>query len=246
MEDNKLPFDRSKHALYTPKAKAVIQSLLARTYAPAEADALWEKIQLQYVDYLKDEPALGGLKLSAGVYDSILVFAYYVTVPDKPALEAIQQDIFGIFMDGFDRLGKLFDLNRPLELWLAARVFGAAMRQKTKESVRFPASFHPADFSFDRQAGIIRYRFTQCPNAEFAKRHGLVHVLPLLCNCDHMAMQKLHAGLIRQSTCGIGPVCDYCILGDRHPLLDRYTLVTDPNGLWLSRPVSAGETENLP
>lgn len=244
MEDSKLSFDRTRHAIYTKTAKSIIQGLLARSYAPAQADALWEQIQLQYAAYLKDEPALGGLRLSAGVYDCILVFAYYVTVPDKPALEELQPAVFEIFMSSFSRLGKLFDLNRPLDFWLAARVFGAAMRMREKEIVRFPASFRPADFSFDRQAGIIRYRYTQCPTAEFAKRHGLMHVLPVLCNCDYIAMQKLHAGLIRRSTCGIGSECDYCILGDRHPLLDRYTLVTDPNGLWISRPASAGEKED--
>lgn len=243
MKDSELQFDRKRHAIYTPKAKALIQTLLARDYAPPEAEALWEQIQLQYVAYLKDEPALGGLKLSAGVYDSILVFAYYVTVPKKPALEDIQQDVFSIFMGGFETLGKFFDLNRPFDLKLAGRIFGLAMKTKAKESVKFPASFHVGEFSVDSKEGIIRYSFSQCPNAEFAKRHGLEHVLPLMCNCDHMTMSQLHAGLIRRGTCVTGDACDYCILGDQNPLLKKYRLVSDENGLWLSRPVS-GEAES--
>ncbi len=48
---------------------------------------------------------------------------------------------------------------------------------------------------------MIRYSFTQCPNGEFAKRHHMEDVLPVMCNCDHPAMQKLHACLIREGTC---------------------------------------------
>lgn len=239
MEESQLPFDRSRHALYTPKAKAVIQQLLARGYPPGQAAALWEDIQRQYVEYLKDEPALGGLALSAGVYDSILVFAYYVTVPDKPAFDAIQKDIFAVFMGGFDALGRIFDLNRRLDLRLAAAIFRAAMRKKAAEAERFPAAFHVGESYFDKEAGAIHYSFTQCPNAEFAKRHGLVDVLPLLCNCDYLAMRALHGALIRCGTCATGNMCDYCIVGDRHPLLDAYTLVTDENGLWRSQPAPA-------
>ena len=120
MKETDLIFDRTKHVIYTPKAKKVIQSLLRRDYPLEEAERLWEKIQLQYAAYLKDEPALGGLKQSAGVYDSILVFAYYETVPKKPALEDIQQEVYSIFMDGLDVLGKILNLNRRLDLKVAA------------------------------------------------------------------------------------------------------------------------------
>lgn len=240
MKEDKLQFDRTKHAIYTPKAKEQIQKLLARDYDSAEAETLWEKIQIQYVEYLKEEPALGGLKLSAGVYDSILVFAYYVTIPKKPALADIQEGVYEIFMGGFNSLGRIFDLNRGFDMKLAGIIFKSALKKKEKESVKFPASFHVDQFSFDKKEGIIRYGFTQCPSAEFAKRHGLEHVLSLMCNCDHLAMSKLHAGLIRCSTCVTGNVCEYCIVGDRNPLMQEYEQITDENGLWLSRRICAG------
>ena len=80
----------------------------------------------------------------------------------------------------------------------------------------------------------IRYSFTQCPNAEFAKRHHLEAVLPLMCNCDHLAMRKLHAALIREGTCGSSECCDYCIVGDRNPLAANYENVKDEQGLIVS------------
>ena len=62
----------------------------------------------------------------------------------------------------------------------------------------------------------------------------LEDVLPVMCNCDHLAMQKLHATLIREGTCCTGSLCDYCIVGDRNPIAGRYELVKRDNGLWVS------------
>ena len=55
-----------------------------------------------------------------------------------------------------------------------------------------------------------------------------------MCNCDHMAMQKLHAALIREGTCCIGACCDYCIVGDQNPMTKAYELVKRENGLLVS------------
>ena len=59
-------------------------------------------------------------------------------------------------------------------------------------------------------------------------------VLPVMCNCDHLAMRKLHAVLIREGTCCTASCCDYCIVGDQNPIAESYTLEKAPNGLWLS------------
>ena len=49
-----------------------------------------------------------------------------------------------------------------------------------------------------------------------------------------MAMQKLHAALIREGTCCTGACCDYCIVGDRNPMTKAYELVKRENGLLVS------------
>ena len=123
MRERDLPFDRTRHAVYTKKAKKCVQTLLRRDYDEETAAALWEKIQLQYCEYLKDAPALGGLKMTASVYDPILIFAWYAAVPDKPPLEAIQQDVYDCFMGGFTLLGRIFNLNRKPANRLADRIF---------------------------------------------------------------------------------------------------------------------------
>ena len=234
MREKDLPFDRTKHVCYTKNAKKCVLKLLRRYYDEPTAAELWEKIQLQFCEYLKDEPALAGLKITTSIYDPILIFAWYAVVPDKPPLEEVQLDIYKSFFGSFDLMGKVFDLNHRAGNRLAARIFQKANDIRVDEIKRFPTSFRMGGCSYDKENGVVRYSFTQCPNAEFAKRHHLEDVLPVLCNCDHLAMQALHATLIREGTCCTGACCDYCIVGDQNPLAKEYELVKMENGLLVS------------
>ena len=234
MREADLDFDRTKHALYSGKAKKCVQTLLHRYHDAPTAERLWEKVQLQYCAYLEDEPALGGVKMTASIYDPILIFAWYAVIPDKPPLEAVQQDVFQCFMGGFDAMGRLFNLNRRRDMAIANLAFKKAGDRRVKEIEAFPDSFRIQGYTYDKRGGIVRYDYVQCPNAEFARRHHMEAVLPLMCNCDHMAMQKLHATLIREGTCCTSSACDYCIVGDQNPLAAQYDLVTRKDGLWVS------------
>lgn len=235
MKEKDLPIDRSKHVIYTKNAKKCVLKLLHRYYDDRTADELWEKIQLKYAEYLEEEPTLGGAKITVSIYDPILIFAWYAVVPDKPPLEEIQQDVYDCFMGSFDELGKVFNLNRKLDNHLASKIFKKTADTREKEIKELPASFRMGSYSYDAENGAIRYSFTQCPNAEFAKRHHMEHVLPVMCNCDHLAMQKLHATLIREGTCVTSDCCDYCIVGDKSPLAAKYILTKNADGLLVSQ-----------
>ena len=234
MKEKDLPIDRSRHAIYTKNAKACVQKLLRRCYDEERAAELWEQVQLRYAEFLKEEPAMGGARITTSIYDPILIFAWYAVVPDKPPLEEIQQDIFSCFFGSFETLGKIFDLNRTWDNRLAARIFQKANDIRVQEIERFPDSFRMGTCSYEKDQGVIRYSFTQCPNAEFAKRHHMEDVLPVMCNCDHLAMQKIHACLIREGTCVSSDCCDYCIVGDKSELAKAYELKRCENGLLVS------------
>ena len=234
MKEKDLTIDRSKHVIYTKNAKKCVQKLLHRYYDQQTSEVLWEKIQLKYAEFLKEEPALGSAKITVSIYDPILIFAWYAVVPDKPPIEDIQQDVYECFMGSFDALGKVFNLNRRLDSRLASRIFKKTSDTREKEIKELPASFRMGSYSYDAKNGAICYSFTQCPNAEFAKRHHMEHVLPVMCNCDHFAMQKLHAALIREGTCITSDCCDYFIIGDKSPLAEEYELVKNDDGLLLS------------
>ncbi len=234
MKEKDLPIDLTKHKIYSKNAAKCVMKLLRRYYDAETAADLWEKIQLQYCDFLKEEPALAGSKITVSIYDPILIFAWYAVIPDKPPLADIQQDIYDCFMGSFDLLGRIFDLNRKADNRLAGRIFKKTSNIRMEEIRKFPASFRMGGFDYDRENGVIRYSFTQCPNAEFARRHHMEDLLPVMCNCDHLAMQKLHAVLIREGTCMTSDGCDYCIVGDRNPIAAEYELKKTDNGLWIS------------
>ena len=234
MQEKDLPFDRTKHVCYTKNAKKCVQKLLRRYYDEQMAAGLWEKIQLQYCEFLKEEPAMKDAKITTSIYDPILVFAWYQVIPNKPPLGDVQQDIFKSFMGSFEIMGKIFNLNRKFDNGLAAKIFQKANDIRVEEIKKFPEAFRMGYSSYDKENGVIRYSFTQCPNAEFAKRHHMEDVLPVMCNCDHMAMQKLHATLIHEGTCCTGACCDYCIVGDQNPMANAYDLVKRENGLLVS------------
>jgi hypothetical protein len=234
MKEKDLPIDLTKHKVYSKNAKKCVQKLLHRYYDEKTSAVLWEKIQLQYCEYLKGEPAMAGSKITVSIYDPILIFAWYTVVPDKPLLEDIQQDVYDCFMGSFDLLGRIFDLNRKADNRMAGRIFKKTSDIRADEAEKYPASFRMGGFDYDKENGVVRYSFTQCPNAEFAKRHHMEDVLPVMCNCDHMAMQKLHAVLIREGTCCTADRCDYCIAGDRNPIAAEYELKKADNGLWIS------------
>ena len=61
MKEKDLPIDLTKHKVYSRNARKCVLKLLHRYYDEQSAAKLWEKIQLQYCEYLKDEPALAGL-----------------------------------------------------------------------------------------------------------------------------------------------------------------------------------------
>ena len=88
---------------------------------------------------------------------------------------------------------------------------------------------------YDRAHHAARYHFTQCPNAGFARSHGLLHVLPLLCNSDFFGISEIHGQLIRCGTCDNSGRCDYLVVGDKNPLAKAYETVTDAGGFLVSR-----------
>ena len=72
-------------------------------------------------------------------------------------------------------------------------------------------------------------------NADFAKKHDLLHVLPLLCNSDFFGISEIHGTLIRRGTCGNSDVCDYLVVGSDNPMAAEYVTVSDEQGFLVSR-----------
>lgn len=210
---------------------------LKESYGGAQADDIWRKTEAAYAAYLNDLPDYGGKKNghAYAIYGGLLIFSLIPSLPDQPPQAELQDFVQKLFMEPFIKLRKVFDLNRSLDMWLIDRVFRRSGDRDRKDAVKYPAGFINVDEPYDKAHHAARYSFTQCPNAEFAKKHGLLHVLPLLCNSDFFGISEIHGALIRCGTCGNSDRCDYCVVGDRSPIAAQYELVTDEQGFLVSR-----------
>ena len=214
-----------------------VRSWLKDRYGEAEANQIWVQTQENYRNYLIDLPDCGGSKNghAKAIYGGLLIFALYPALPDRPPISALQDFVQSLFMGPFTKLGKIFDLNRPSHMWLIDKVFRKSGNRDRKDILRYPAGFINIDVPYDKEHNAARYGFTQCPNAEFAKKHGLLHVLPLLCNSDFFGISEIHGALIRCGTCGNSDVCDYLVVGSNNPIAGEYETVSDEQGFLVSR-----------
>ena len=214
-----------------------VRSWLKERYGEARAKKIWRQTQKNYRSYLPDLPDYGGSKNghAKAIYGGLLIFALYPALPDRPPISELQDFVQNLFMGSFTKLGKIFDLNRPSNMWLIDKVFRKSGNRDRKDILRYPDGFVNVDAPYDKANHAARYCFTQCPNAEFAKKHGLLHVLPLLCNSDFFGIGEIHGKLIRCGTCGNSDVCDYLVVGSNNPIAKEYETVTDAQGFLVSR-----------
>ena len=214
-----------------------VQEWLRERYGEKEAGEIWDKVVEQYNAYLPDLPDYGGKKNghAMAIYGALLVFSLYPSLPDEPPIEEIQDFISHLFMGSFVKLGKIFDLNRSSNMWLIDKVFERSGNGDRKDIVKYPNGFVNEGVPYDKENHVARYFFLQCPNAEFAKKHNLLHVLPLCCKSDFFGIEQIHGTLIRCGTCGNSDRCDYCVVGNKNPMAKEYDIVTDEYGFLVSR-----------
>ena len=214
-----------------------VRSWLKDRYGGTEAIKICEQVQENYQNYLPDLPDYGGSKNghAKAIYGGLLVFALYSALPDQPPVSELEDFVQHMFMAPFTKLGKVFNLNRPRDMWLIDKVFRKSGNRDRRDAVRYPDGFINVDVPYDKEHRAARYSFTQCPNAEFAKKHGLLHVLPLLCNSDFFGIREIHGQLIRCGTCGNSDVCDYLVVGSDNPIAKEYETVSDERGFLVSR-----------
>lgn len=228
MRDEELQFDRSCHVLYSKKCRQEIEKRIALHYPPEQREAIFTAVQRQFADYLKDyRTDLGGKRNFhnglGGTYDCIAVFSYYVVCREVTSFAEIEQMYGDIFLGAFEKLS-FVDCNKSFFKKLMYQAFASSAKKCTR--------WNDYDMEVEpyRAREPIRYRFTACPVAEFAREHELLDILPALCNADYAAMELIHAKLVRTTTLGTGDYCDYTICGDRDPYLREHPEYRDELG----------------
>ncbi len=228
MKDSRLPFDRTCHVLYSKPCKKEIQRVIAFHYPPEQREAVWERVQLQYVEFLKDwRTDLGGRKNfhngAGGTYDCIAILSYYVACKAVTSFREIEEMEENLILPSFRRL-RFVDCNKPFWRRLMYMAFTSAKARCDRWH-----DYEMAVAPYEKEKPIY-YEFTACPTAEFAIKHGLTDIMPALCNVDFASMELIHARLVRTTTCANGNKCDYTICGDRDEYLKAHPEYRDEEG----------------
>jgi len=228
MKDKELSFDRTCHVLYTKPCKKEIRQKIALHYPPQEREAVWERVQLQYAAFLSDwRTDLGAQKNfhngRGGTYDCIAIMSYYVVCKAVTSFGEIEEIEENLILPAFRRL-RFVNCNKPFWRRLMYKAFTSAKKGCDR--------WHDYEMNVEpyEKDKPIRYEFTACPAAEFAKKHGLTDIMPALCNVDYASMELIHARLVRTTTCADGCRCDYAIVGDKDPYLRDHPEYRDEAG----------------
>ena len=228
MRESELQFDRHCHVVYSRSCRKQIRKRIAYHYPKELRESIWEKVQIQYVHYLSDwRRDLGGIRNfhngPGGTYDCIALFSYYTVCKSVTSFREIEEIEEDLILPSFRQLW-FVNCNRPFWKKLMYKAFqnaekGCAVWQDYAMTV-----------SPYRKDSPLCYAFTACPVEEFARKNGLMEILPALCNVDYVSMELLHARLVRTTTCGTGNTCDYAIYGDQDPCLKKHPEYIDKEG----------------
>lgn len=215
MKERELAIDRSCHVLYSKPCKKEIQQKIALHYPEDGRAAVWEQVQRQYVDFVNSwRKDLGGKKNFhngvGGNYDCVALMAYYTVCKGQTSLAEIEEMEGNLFLPAFRKL-RFVNANHPLIKRLLHLAFSKAKKRCDRWG-DFQMNVAPYE-----EGKPIYYEFTRCPVADFAASHGLLEIMPALCNPDYAGMELIHARLVRKTTCSNGCKCDYTICGDQEP-----------------------------
>ena len=166
MKDSELQFDHTCHVLYSRPCKKEILAKIALHYPEAEREAVWEKVQRQYVEFLSDwRTGLGGKKNfhngAGGTYDCIAILSYYAACRTVTSFREIEEMEENLILPSFRNL-KFVDCNKPFFRKLMYKAFS---RAKSLCDQWHDYEMDVAPFAPDKP---IYYEFTACPAAVFA------------------------------------------------------------------------------
>lgn len=158
------------------------------------------------------------------VYESLALFAYYEAVPKKPTLEELEIMNNETFIPRMEKL-KFLNMNLKVVMNLEYKVYYSIFKGIKKHEEEWPNNYDMEIEPYKKDVGI-KYKFTRCPIAEFAKAHGYLDLMPAFCNPDYKMLEVMHGNLIRTTTCANGDFCDYFIVGSKSKYLMEHNRKT--------------------
>ena len=189
-------------------------------YGKDKADEIWKETEKIYYRFLLEIPYIGGSEnfMSHNLYQSLVLFAYYEATGRDLSIDEMETAIVKVFMDRRKFLGKIINLNKVGKLTTALiyKYVGVIKKQAEKNRGGKWHNTWGIEINPDNHKKGLAMTLVGCPIADFAKEHGYLDIMPVLCKIDHTTVEMLHGKLIRHHTVAEGyDKCDYWIIGDK-------------------------------
>ncbi len=195
----------------------LVRKTLKKHYGKAFADKTMRKAKSEYRAMLDRVDDIGADNpMASNIYMSFVFFAVYKAANGKITIKALRMTA-----------------HEAME-WKPLRLMGIFVNANKSSGIRAIRKMmlknaewlekHPEykkvswDFNFDesKYRDGYYYHFTQCPLNSFARREGMLDVLPVMCDMDFLTAGLMHAKLHRENTlAGGGKICDYWYVGDK-------------------------------
>ena len=210
---------------YTGKYWAVLAPLLKKSlkrhYGKAFAVRTMRAAKPCYRDMLNRMDDIGADNpMATNVYMSFVFLSAWKVADGAitvDALREISREV--IAFPPLKCMGLFMNMNKPSGVRAIRN-----MMQKNADWLERHPQYKPCtwDFNFDaeRHRDGFYYHFTKCPLNNFARREGMLDVLHVMCEMDHLTAKLMHAKLYRAQTLARGGAfCDYWYVGDKneHP-----------------------------
>lgn len=195
----------------------LVKKSLKRHYGRSFAEKTMVKAKAEYRAMLDRMDDIGADNpMASNVYMSFVFFAVYRAANGMITVKALRKiSEEAISWKPMKLMGLFINANKPSGIDSIRN-----MMLKNAEWLENHPKYKKCswDFNFDenKHRDGYYYHFTQCPLNSFARREGLIDVLPVMCDMDFLTAGLMHAKLHRESTlAGGGKICDYWFVGDR-------------------------------
>ncbi|MCM1321826.1 MAG: L-2-amino-thiazoline-4-carboxylic acid hydrolase [Bacteroides sp.] len=198
-----------------------IRPILMRRYGEDGTAKLLRDMEPIYERFLAETPSIGGRAnvMSKNLDMAIPFFALYEASGKNLSDDAINEMLDVVMISRFRKMGRFINFNRLDKPWIMKRI------HRLVEKIARKLNAHKGK-DWNNTWGIqvnseghdhgFAMTLVGCPIADFAKKHGYMDIMPLLCAGDIKAAEALHAKLIRHHTVAQGAeICDYWFVGDQ-------------------------------
>lgn len=184
----------------------------------SEVKKLWNKTFQLYKSFVDEAPDIGGKEnnMSNNLYMALAIFAFYEAVDKKVTCEELRQMMTEYMPKNIPVISALLDFNKPKNQEKLKRRYEKykALSDKKLDNGEWGNSWR-VEMLLDNKKGVA-FNLVGCPLADFAKKHGYLEIMSVLCDFDYITASLMHARLIRKHTVADGSqYCDYLYIGDK-------------------------------